>query len=1826
MEDIKKDIYFKGFDASSIGNKSFENFAKSIGDINKTENTPPQIQEIRDSYTQKDPIKQFQGKLNELGAPNTGYMYGTPVETFKKPSLEQKNYNVDELYSTLSTGEKVANFPTYTPGIDNYEAFAQSQSNWDKWVNGGTKFLSQVLTGVVGGTAGTVYGIVNGIKEGSFAATYDNDFMNYLDNINEKLRYSNPNYIKKAEKDLSFIEKMGTANFWADEFLGGLAFTASAIGTELTWAWATAGVGTAVRGARLGVSLTDDLIRAGAVARAEATVPLRNMTNRSLLNINKAINYGKIGEAANLVRSIYTGAGYEAGFEARSYKREMREKFEKEWLKLNGTEPTEQDRLNFENKLESSANGLFAYNLAIVGSSNVAMFGGLVGLKVPFVGGIKKWTNKRIFGSGVIDGKAIKPTKFQKALQYGFLTGKGAIVEGVWEEGMQAVGKNTAKTLLESGYSSEFANESYSLSKAFGKGFEETYGTKEGLEEVYLGMLIGAFSGNVMHLAQTGSINAFNRENTISQIIEENFGENATYSSRVAVENMLMSNRVIASKKAEKNAEREGDLLGGQISRNNSIFAQMNRASNLDYLDEVVESTLQEIDLIDENLLAKENKLTLEQAQELKASMKEEYRLQAERFEKIRDFSRYFIGNKFSKEEKQIIEEHYINNNYSQEEAKKVTSDVLQQALTYELFMGEVSHNFSEEILEAFQNEVQNLLGSTRIKSTFAINDVLNKSSLSTRRKLSKTKKELEASIKEFEKLEKEYRQVENIMTRANSVEERSSIQSRLSNLLLKKEELIKKKELLANEFNTLFNSAKLENPYGRDNSTEILSEEEIINLEKQLKNTFDSIEALKNTDPQKAETLSKLFKEYEKSVAAFKKYSERTSQITNPEIGLRGKRNIISEILKSKTPKQATIDMIKGLVDTHFEIDRAVEENKTRIEQVVEEVKQQSEAINMQAQESIEDIEQQRQQELSEVDITEQLENLSDDLLYITHITNDNNAVNIFNSNLRMPAGVSSTTGIVTKAELVKLVNELIKGNSPHRGYLDLFIAAIDKATLQNQIGKTLFDKLESYLDDNFTEDVAKAQLPSSFNIGYYSNKVLNIKGTTNKVAEINKKYDDKIRELKDKTVNFSVKSYIIEQIKNHPYLYNQIGEEYDEALPTEEEINRYADLFEKDLIEQQPLTTQELEEFNELNIKMANWQLLEAVMGEGVSIADMIKQDVLNKQNQLEETLEEISEEDTDKIIKNGEVEDNTPRPFSILQTVQNVFLRKKKAGYYFSHITPKSYFEKIGQTDVLEYQDYNEKGEPISELMKISVEDVNDIVKPHTKIFYGNTNITITKGLGIKVPTTAFESEYFKTRNTNSGYMMVFDSDGSPMKSDFVDVDTYSPAEIYRLTNRDILTLRIDKNDPYNQSLSKDEIEDNIKISAYDTQGNKVADLKASYLAEGQQADEMFLSIRNKAKQLFDASDEDIIEIGDIEVQNVFLGAPNIKLDESNKEEQFTIPTDQVFGYGIWSDNRLKLTEKINNVRTDLLKGINKTVPIIVVKEGETLIAYPVSLTKVASNLGQTILETSVSDSDLAIRLNEALLKNNKKTVELYYLSVDNQNMRNEDGTPTDILNRAIEEVNNIQNKVDFKNTWFTKEHTKEDLVKEATVNINLEGEKFLSPKIAINLDSFNEYVQPDDVLTEEQITTTIENYRKLKEKIGSYRLYWSDNKTVEVGESSRFHPIKGSYNVIVHPVSKDTVFISNISERNKNFYNRLLGLSENELQNEIDNILRQKIGNFAKTKEEMEKYYSNLSNLVAIEKQIEENPKLKKRLTQEKEKRFSKYEEAQNNKKC
>lgn len=1573
--------------------------------------------------------------------------------------LEQANYNIGELFNQASSGEYVAKFPTYTPGRDNYDYNARNQSTWDKW-GSGLKQAGQTVINSIAGLGNLVYGTGAWISEGEFSAFYDNDYMNWLDDISEKRRLENPIYKTYEEQEMGFGESLGTASFWADDFLQGTSFTAGMIASELVLRGLTGGTlgGSMITRAGLGGTKyigesAKNILGVMSKGRSAATTPIVNGMTNTLKGIRGANVGNTIAKGSNIARTMITSAGYEAGFEARHFMRDMRNNFEQDFLEKNGTLPTEQDRAEFEDALKSQANELFTFNTLLVGAGNIAQFGGVLGAKLPKISN-DNWFNSKLFGAGLKDGVAITATRGQKIARGIYTYGRNAMYEGVLEEGVQSVASNTSENLLKATYDKNNTEKSIGYIDAFKDGLSETYGTEEGRKEVYLGMLIGALTGSATNMYQSKSFNPSDTNfawlDKRAKGLEEELMK-GTYSAKVLAENLFATNRTIAFKTQEEQANKKGDFLGGQEARAGFVFSQALRGVNLEYADDIKKQTLQAFDTATDQEIAETAGVDISMASELREQTKQEYSEQFDKAVKYQETANALIGDKLTKGEMQEFEkvvDEYIAKGYKEDFARAEAVSVLRSALGFELFMGDVAYNHSEEMKNAFLNELGNSLVTENIRKALDIHDVLKKAGKSKQLEFGRVRKEIVKTKDEISKLEKEYKTVENLIAQATAeTTNRAELVGKLNDLTNRKNELTNRQTELEAQANTLLKSSVIQNRFGASVSAPFVTADEIETLEKEISNAMETLDALPGEKGLKAK---KFLQEYEKSVEAFKRYDQRVNQLLDPKVGLRGKKGILPSFFSAKTPAEQTADMIRGILNTHFirqreqanlaseRLNSVENQVQTNTEDIIkyledqpylfeqyggsldnvlptkEEVQEfynlvlKEQAVPENLQRKIDNLKQELENtpetittsniEAKKADIERRINSLPDDLLFITHITSDNNAINIYNSNLLMPAGVSSTTGIVTKEQLKQILFDLVDGKSPHRGYLDMFIGAINKNVLENTNGKNLQDKLENYLDENFIEDVAKTQLPSSLNIGYFTNGILNTK------------YDAELDALEE-TVSEEKPNPRYDKLKN-------------EIERLEEQQKTGSNLSEGEKIRLEELTN-----------KLANWSLTEST-----PLGDIVKQEALRKTEVEEKPIEDLTEEDVDTMVD----EEKEKRPFNFLQTVSHVYVKHfpDSATYVFSHITPKGFLEMLGQTIGLTA--YDKETDKVSD---ITIDDVNDL-KQGTIVSFGN-NFSFKIGDGRNVVLYAskenFNSLGIKFRATPSNYSIVLGADGKPMPTDFEDAITYSFDEAMNLESGSVLIAKVDMDDPYNKSLSDEEFENSVRITFYDENGNKVSMLKGTREGETEIAPENYLKLRASAVKNAKGK-EGLIELGEANIETIFIGAPIV-------EGEFAIDENLIETTGSWDGNKLTLDKELKGVRVDLLKGLDKSLPVVVVKKGTTLIAYPVKGGRVDSNQADSFIETG---AELAIKINQTLIDNNLSPEPIYFNSVEDNNMYNADGSKTEALLSAIEKVNKIP--------------AKEFDLTSATINIDLEGQRFLPPKISIDLDSLTLYDEP------------------------------------------------------------------------------------------------------------------------------------------------------------
>lgn len=483
----------KNFQASQ--NESLrDNIRRSLGV------GPTGSQEAATSQGRRDFYEENLGSLDADAAIDTPEYTPGGTSRLSPESITDKN----QIEQYEQAAKNIGSRPYI--GADIPDLLGENQSALDKWANGITKAAGKTVTNVIGSTIGQVYGLVSAIGNWEFNKIYDNAFQRVLDDANTAMDEALPNYVRNEEKEMSLFSQMGTANFWANDFLGGMSFVAGAVLSEL----ATKGLSTPALIARASKALkfvnkADDL--AGSVKKISAVNDI----------IQPSTNFG---------RQLIVGAGYESGVQARHFVDEAKNNYIASYTEQNGRPPSEVEVAAFMDEAHRVGNTVFGINLALVGGANAItlpksfgpglttrlgkmgeMFGAKTAVDDAAKGMIQtsKLSEKQLtrvakkMATTVDEVKKLPTINKALAESVGFRIAKGSynalkkpFVEGVWEEGMQGSIDKGALDYIASTYDEDATNDSMTMIEGLLQGMEETYGSSEGWKEIMLGMLIGS--------------------------------------------------------------------------------------------------------------------------------------------------------------------------------------------------------------------------------------------------------------------------------------------------------------------------------------------------------------------------------------------------------------------------------------------------------------------------------------------------------------------------------------------------------------------------------------------------------------------------------------------------------------------------------------------------------------------------------------------------------------------------------------------------------------------------------------------------------------------------------------------------------------------------------------------------------------------------------------------------------------------------------------------------------------------------------------------------------------------------------------------------------------------------------------------------------------------------------------------------------------------------------------------------------------------------------------------------------------------------------------
>lgn len=434
------------------------------------------------------------------------------------PTVEKPGYGTNPLDTATKTIDLTN---TYTDPLSSYLEYkvpmnpyfnfndvrAQNQSTAEKWMRGLTKAGVTAFGAVVENTLGTLAGLGELASGGSF---YDNAVGRNVDKMNNFMQEYMPNYYTEAEQNMGLMESLGTANFWADKVANGVGYSLGSIATMMlgvgevgllaqTAKYGVRGIGAlTVKAVKLGDKMEDGFKLAN-MYKAGKIVETGQKADKTLA---LAAKFARIEKASQRLAVATNMSLAESAVEAREAQRGF---IESEIAKWESENPGLEMPADVEEGINESARAVgnltFAINLPITSLTNVAMFGNMMKGSALGKKAINELSEKeakegaiRTFTEAGTESANKYIKAFNKAKAFKPTLGN------MLEEGIQEGSQFAASELSKKYYEDKFDNGIGDMSKALSESLSATFGTKEGLENILIGAIVGGGTGAVQSL------------------------------------------------------------------------------------------------------------------------------------------------------------------------------------------------------------------------------------------------------------------------------------------------------------------------------------------------------------------------------------------------------------------------------------------------------------------------------------------------------------------------------------------------------------------------------------------------------------------------------------------------------------------------------------------------------------------------------------------------------------------------------------------------------------------------------------------------------------------------------------------------------------------------------------------------------------------------------------------------------------------------------------------------------------------------------------------------------------------------------------------------------------------------------------------------------------------------------------------------------------------------------------------------------------------------------------------------------------------------------
>lgn len=595
------------------------------------------------------------------------------------------------------------------------------------------------------------------------------------------------------------------------------------------------------------------------------------------------------------------------------------------------------------------------------------------------------------------------------------------------------------------------------------------------------------------------------------------------------------------------------------------------------------------------------------------------------------------------------------------------------------------------------------------------------------------------------------------------------------------------------------------------------------------------------------------------------------------------------------------------------------------------------------------------------------------------------------------------------------------------------------------------------------------------------------------------------------------------------------------DEAVknrPDQKDIERY-----RELLNQEPT-----QEFEELKAKLSQWRVYDSLAEDEQSVADLldlvaqleteVEQETTVSEPNVEDTFEELKKTATVDIL---ELSVNTNYPVTV----------KLDAGtgkYSITHMNPSSLLQRMGATNVTLGTSKKE----------VSFQEVDDQKKQGLKVNFISGGVPMSFEIAergrISIAVKDFKAiPNVKTIESLSSwtyptlYEQDFEGKWKPISSDFSDPNITGDSN--NLKDEDALELFVDINNEHNQKLlkeySKSKLEDKQKTEELENQvviyirkgGENYGTIKGltQENRKGVLASEMGIkTLREQATKALKEGNSGVIAT--TQVKYVQLGNPILNIDGNGRISQIAISDiglKNIEATGFVQDGEITLNKEVKDVRRSFIKKVSeknkgKKVPIVIIKRGAQMIAFPVQMVKTnvskVEDLNLILDNVEMTDAQKVTAINNLLIENGIAPKEFELTTLDEQ------------------KVNAIADRLDKNQEYKTaeqladKKYKKENLVNDATIALDLENLSVSLPSQKFNIDLENlDYDNLPDLKVEKQAVLEKEAEKEVKTpKVVSAKKQVNKTKTAiekeELGEVAKVADVEEIAQTIVDKIKE------------------------------------------------------------------------------------------------